>query len=78
MKIKYTKHAEEMLAFRKIKSNQVKDTIKNPEIELPGRNEKLVLYKNFGKNYLKVVISKENGSVLVITNHWIAKKRIKK
>ena len=67
-----------MLAFRKIKSNQVKDTIKNPEFDSAGRNEKLVLYKNFGKNYLKVVISKENGSLLVITNHWIAKKRIKK
>lgn len=78
MKIKYTKHAKEMLAFRKITTKQVQDTIKNPEIELPGRNEKLVLYKNFGKNYLKVVISKEKGVVLVITNHWIAKKRIKK
>jgi len=67
-----------MLAFRKIKSKQVAETIKNPEFDSVGRNEKLVLYKNFGKNYLKVVISKENGSLLVITNHWIAKKRIKK
>ncbi|OGE05136.1 hypothetical protein A3B51_02030 [Candidatus Curtissbacteria bacterium RIFCSPLOWO2_01_FULL_41_18] len=78
MKIKFTKHAREMLVFRRIKKEQVEATVKNPEDRSTGKSGKDVLYKNFGKNYLKVVISKEKGNVFVITNHWIAKKRIKK
>lgn len=39
---------------------------------------KLSYIKNFGKNYLKVVITKEGNGVVVITNHWVAKNRIKK
>lgn len=78
MKIKFTKHAEEMLTFRRIKRVQVVATIKNPEDKSTGKSGKDVLYKNSGKNYLKVVISKEKGDVFVITEHWIAKKRIKK
>lgn len=78
MKIKFTKHAREMLVFRRIKKKQVEATVKNPDDKSIGKSGKDVLYKNFGKNYLKVVISKEKGNVIVITDHWIAKKRIKK
>ncbi|OGD90819.1 hypothetical protein A3D81_00635 [Candidatus Curtissbacteria bacterium RIFCSPHIGHO2_02_FULL_40_17] len=78
MKIKFTKHARKMLTFRRIKRVQVEETIKNSEDRSTGKSGKDVLYKNFGKNYLKVVISKEEGDVFVITEHWIAKKRIKK
>lgn len=67
-----------MLTFRRIKRVQVEETIKNPEDKATGESGKDVMYKNFGKNYLKVVISKEKGDVFVITVHWIAKKRIKK
>jgi len=67
-----------MLTFRRIKRVQVEETIKNSEDRSTGKSGKDVLYKNFGKNYLKVVISKEEGDVFVITEHWIAKKRIKK
>ena len=78
MKIKFTKHARKMLTFRRIKRVQVEETIKNSEDRSTGKSGKDVLYKNFGKNYLKVVISKEEADVFVITEHWIAKKRIKK
>ncbi len=78
MKIKYTKHALEMLAFRGIKKDQVEATIKNPDDKEKGKNNKDIRYKNFGANYLKVVIVKEKDDVIVITNHWIAKKRVKK
>ena len=67
-----------MLAFRGIKKGQVEETIKNPDNKSKGRDDKSVLYKNFGTNYLKVVLAKEKDEVVVITNHWIAKKRIKK
>lgn len=67
-----------MLAFRKIRKQQVENTIKEPDDDSQGRGDKIILYKNFGKNYLKVVISREEEEVIVITEHWIAKKRIKK
>jgi len=52
VKLKFTKHALEMLAFRSIKKSQVEATIKNPDDKSRGRDGKDVLYKNFGKNYL--------------------------
>ena len=67
-----------MLAFRGIKREQVEATIKDPDDKSIGRDGKSVLYKNFGKKYLKVVIAREPGEVIIITNHWIARKRIKK
>lgn len=78
MKIKYTGHAREMLVFRRIKKEQVEATVKEPDDKSIGKSGKDVLYKKFGKIYLKVVISKEKDDVVVITEHWIAKKRIKK
>lgn len=67
-----------MLAFRNIKKRQVEKTINDPEHKSSGKGGKDVLYKNFGKSYLKVVISKDEDWFVVITEHWIAKKRIKK
>ncbi|KKR78056.1 MAG: hypothetical protein UU23_C0004G0038 [Candidatus Curtissbacteria bacterium GW2011_GWA1_40_9] len=78
MKIVYTKHAKEMLLFRKITKHQVENTIKNPENKSSGRKGKSILFKDFGNNLLKVVISQENSTIFVITEHWIAKKRVKK
>lgn len=78
MKIKFTKHAREMLVFREIKREQVEAVIKKPDDQSRGESGKNVLYKDFGKNYLKVVIVKEKNEVVVITEHWIAKKRVKK
>lgn len=67
-----------MLVLRRIKKEQVEATIKNPDDRLKGRDGRSILYKNFDILYLKVVIVKEKDEVIVITNHWIAKKRIKK
>lgn len=67
-----------MLAFRRIKKQQVEKTIKDPEHKSSGKGGKDILYKNFGKNYLKLVISKKENGIVVITEHWIAEKRIKK
>lgn len=67
-----------MLVFRKITRELIEQTIKNPDDQKDSRESKSVLYKNFGKNYLKVVIAKEEDKVVVITEHWIAKMRLKK
>ena len=61
MAIIYTKHAKEMLIFRKIKENFVEECINNPDEILPTREFKKIYLKDFGENYLKLIISEEDG-----------------
>ena len=78
MKVVFTKHAAEMLSFRRIKKEFVEETVKNPDDTLEAKSGKMIYFKDFGKNFLKVVVAKEDDKAVVITEHWIAKKRIKK
>ena len=78
MAIIYTKHAEEMLAFRKIRKEFVEKCLKNPDDKLPAKEGKLAYFKNFGKNYLKVIVSEEGKDLIVVTPYWFAKKKVKK
>ena len=39
---------------------------------------KKIYLKDFGKNYLKLVVSEELKDKVVITLHWLAKRRVKK
>jgi len=67
-----------MLVLRKIKKQFIEKTVKNPYEKLTSKKDKKVYLKYFGRNYLKVVVSEEKDSIIVITEHWIAKKRAKK
>ena len=78
MAIIYTKHAREMLVFRKIGKDKVESCIKNPDDVSAAKEGKEAYLKNFGKNYLKIIVSKEGPSLVVITLHWLAKRRVKK
>jgi len=77
MTISYTKHAREMLAFRSISQSLVTECIKEPDQVLSAREGKYEYRKNFGKNDLVVIVSKEKDSMLVITLHWLAKTKRK-
>lgn len=77
MKILYTKHAQESLSLRKITKRLVKQCIEKPDKVSAARENKEMFLKDFGKNYLKVIISQENNTYVVITVYWLAKKRIK-
>jgi hypothetical protein len=78
MAIVYTKHAAEMLIFRKIKKEFVEKCIQNFDDIKPVREGKNAYLKDFGKNYLKVIVSEEGENIVVITLYWIAKGRVKK
>ena len=78
MAIKYTKHAEEMLILRRIKKALVDETINNPDQISPTREGKKIYLKDFGKNYLMLVVSEETDDKIVVTLHWLAKKRVNK
>ena len=77
MKILFTKHAEEMLKFRNIEKSLVNGCINKPNQISAAREGKKIYLKDFGINYLKTVIFMEENSIIVITAHWLAKKRVK-
>lgn len=77
MAIIYTKHARGMLILRRIKKELADKCATNPDIILPAENNNEIYLKDFGKNYLKLVISEEENNKIVITVHWLAKNRIK-
>jgi len=41
VRIKFTKHAREMLVFRKIGKKQVETTVKNPDDKSTGKSERI-------------------------------------
>jgi len=77
MLIIFTKHAIIKLKQRKINRQFVLEVVKNPELIRPTYGFREELYRKFGKYYLKVVIKRRKESVLVLTQHWIAKTRDK-
>jgi len=77
VKIKYTKHAEEAILERGVPKILVEQAILKPDFTQPGRENKIIHFKNMGKNYLKVVVVQEATEIVVITLHWIANPRLK-
>ena len=67
-----------MLILRRIKKALVDETINNPDQISPTREGKKIYLKDFGKNYLMLVVSEETDDKIVVTLHWLAKKRVNK
>lgn len=78
MAIKYTKHAKEMLLLRGISKKLADQTVDSPDKISSAKEGKKIYLKDFGKNYLKLVVSEEMNDKVVITVHWLAKKRAEK
>lgn len=78
MAVIYTKHATEMLALRNLKKDLADECAKNPDKILPAKEGKKIYLKNFGSNYLKLIIAEEGEQLVVVTLYWLAKKRARK
>lgn len=78
MVIIYTKHALEMLVLRKLKKELADKCAKNPDKVLSAKEGKKMYLKDFGKNYLKLIISEEREQLIIVTLYWLAKKRVEK
>lgn len=78
MAIIFTKHAKEMLIFRKLKEDLVEECANNPDQVLSAREGKKIYLKDFGKNFLKVIVGEEGEDKVIVTLYWLAKRRIKK
>jgi len=73
MLIIFSRHAIIKLEQRKINRQFVIETVKNPELIRPSYGFREELFRKFGKHYLMVVIKRRNESILVLTQHWVAK-----
>ncbi len=77
MAIIYTKHATEMLSVRNIRKKLANECANRPDHIFPGADDKKIYLKDFGLNYLKLVVSEEGKNKVIITVHWLAKRRVK-
>jgi len=66
MKIILTKHAKVRMMERDISFEEIKDTIDVPDYTV-AKNNKVEAHKNLGTKSLKVIYSKENNFIKVIT-----------
>lgn len=78
IKIIYTKHAQEVLVQRGISKSLVDKTVRKPDFKLSGKEEKKIYLKDWGKNYLKVILATEEKELIIITFYWIDKNRFRK
>jgi len=69
----FTHHSLIKLQQRNIKKSAVVETLKNPNHIIKTYENRIVIFKKFGKLYLKVVFRKENKNTIVITQHWTSK-----
>ena len=67
-----------MLVLRGIRQKMADETVNSPDEISSSRDGKKIYLKDFGKNYLKLVVSEGLTDKIVITLHWLAKKRVKK
>lgn len=77
MKIVFSDHALIKISQRKISKELITRTVKNPDFIKPSYGFREEKYKQFTRNYLKVVVVKENEEVIVVTVHWVAKIKTK-
>lgn len=66
-----------MLLVRDIKKELADDCANDPDHILPGDYDRKIYLKDFGVNYLKLVVSEESKDQVIITIHWVDKRRIK-
>ena len=77
MRIVFSDHALIKIGQRKISKELVIKATKNPDFLRPSYGFREERYKKFTKNYLKVVVIKEDEKMVVVTVHWVAKIKIK-
>ncbi len=68
MNIIYTGHARDQMKRRHISRDEVETTIRQPEIESPGKPPpRVVLRRHVGTRFIKVVIVREDDVVVITT-----------
>lgn len=66
-----------MLSHRSITKRQVEQCIQNPDKITPEKEGTHAYLKDFGKDYLRLIVSKQQDNFIIVTLHWPAKKRVR-
>ena len=66
----YTDHAIERMSAREITKEMVGETLANPEQTGTGYKSRLLAYKSFGNRRIKVVYTKEDERLVIISVIW--------
>jgi len=74
----FTNHALLKLQQRRISKAAVTKTLKSPAHKFPSYSGRMVAYKKFDRTYLKVIYKLEGKDIVVITQHWEMKPRLRK
>ena len=69
MKIILTKHAQQRMLERKIKFEDVKNTINFPDY-LIRKNNKVEAFKKIKENLLKIIYTEKSKFIKIITLVW--------
>ena len=67
MKLSFTDHAKFRLLERAISTEEIKETLRNPDYSNKRIDGKVVVGKNFVDHQLKIVYALENNTFNVIT-----------
>ena len=75
MIIKYYKHAEEQIKWRKISKKEVEMTIKNPVEVVSGRRNRKIAHKVFNDKLLRVIYEEKEDEITVVSAYRAEPKR---
>jgi len=77
MNIIFSDHSLIKINQRKILKTLISKVVQNPDFIRPSYGFREERYKKFNKNFLKVVIVKENKNIIVVTVYWVVKIKTK-
>jgi hypothetical protein len=76
MRIIYTRHARQRMKQRKIKPEQVEETLEIPDELLPGDNGQEIAIKQYGNREVRVVYEETDVDSVVV--YTVMKPRIRR
>jgi hypothetical protein len=74
MHIEFSDHAALKIRQRKLSREKILATITHPDFMKQSYSLREELFKDFGKNHMKVVVLREKDTVVIVTAHWVVKK----
>lgn len=77
MKIVFSPHAVLKIEQRGLSRRDIIESVTNPGFTRLSYGLREELYKIFGRNYLKVIVKREEDKIIIITAHWLARFRDK-
>ncbi|MBI4088482.1 DUF4258 domain-containing protein [Candidatus Kaiserbacteria bacterium] len=73
MEIHFSDHALLKMGQRKIPISFVRKVVLSPDMRRSGNYPREEWYRRFGIQYLKVIVVREPGQIVVVTVHWVKK-----